>query len=57
MIYWPGTRIPKSNGNVFDWKGSVSVMSDNKSVMSQRNATTKKALENRANLVLKKEKR
>lgn len=57
MIYWPGTRIPKSNGNVFDWKGSVSVMSDNKSVMSQKNATTKKALKNRANLVLKKEKR
>lgn len=57
MIYWPGTKIPKSSGNVFDWKGSVSVMSDNKSVMSQKNATTKKALENRANLVLKKEKR
>lgn len=56
MIYWPGTKIPKSNGNAFDWK-AVSVQSDNKSVMSQKNATTKKALENRANLVLKKEKR
>lgn len=19
-IYWPGTNIPKSNGNAFDWK-------------------------------------
>lgn len=19
-IYWPGTKIPKSNGNAFDWK-------------------------------------
>lgn len=22
--YWPGTRIPKSRGNAFDWKGGYS---------------------------------
>ena len=56
MNYWPGTKIPKSRGNAFDWRG-VSLPSDKKSVISHRNATTKKALENRVNLVLKKEKR
>ena len=56
MIYWPGTKIPKSNGNAFDWRG-VSVLADNKSEMARKNATSKNALKNRADLVLKKEKR
>ena len=21
-IYWPGTKIPKSNGNAFDWRNT-----------------------------------
>lgn len=56
MIYWPGTKIPKSNGNVFDWRG-VSRLSEKQSEIGQRNATTKNALKNRADLVIKKEKR
>lgn len=24
MNYWPGTNIPKSRGNAFDWHGNTS---------------------------------
>jgi hypothetical protein len=23
MIYWPGTKIPKSFGNAFDWRNTA----------------------------------
>ena len=56
MIYWPGSNIIKSNGNAFDWRGKVSVMSDKKSLIAQKNATTEKAKQNRVDIIFAKEK-
>lgn len=56
MIYWPGTKIVKSNGNAFDWRGRVSVLSDKKSLIAQKNATTPNALKNRVDIIFMKEK-
>lgn len=28
MIYWPGTNIPKSKNNAFDWKKDKSIIVD-----------------------------
>ena len=54
--YWPGTQIVKSRGNDFDWRARVSRLSDNKSLISQRNATTQKAKQNRVDIHFAKEK-
>lgn len=56
MIYWPGSRIVKSKGNAFDWRGKVSVLSDKRSEIAQRNATTDKAKQNRVDIIFMKEK-
>lgn len=57
MTYWPGSNITKSKGNAFDWKGKVSVLSDKKSEIGKKNATTEKAKQNRVDIVFMKEKR
>lgn len=42
MNYWPGTSIPKSNGNAFtSWKAKPSVMNDKsvkQSLIGKQNA-------------------
>lgn len=36
--YWPGTNIPKSHGNAFDWKGKQSVIVNQYDVICSNNA-------------------
>ena len=56
MIYWPGTKIVKSKGNAFDWRSRVSTVSDKKSLIGQKNATTERAKQNRSDIYFAKEK-
>lgn len=39
MKYWPGTNIPKSKGNAFDWRSSVSQITNNKSFKNSQAST------------------
>lgn len=32
MNYWPGTKIVKSKGNAFDWRGKESYVASDRSV-------------------------
>jgi hypothetical protein len=46
-IYWPDTKIVKSQGNAFDWRAKTDVITNDKtwkqSTTGTRNATLKKA--------------
>ena len=46
-IYWPDTKIVKSQGNAFDWRAKADVITNDKAwkqgVIGARNATLKKA--------------
>lgn len=39
MNYWPGTNIPKSTGNAFDWRGKVSQIASSHSFRQSQAAT------------------
>jgi hypothetical protein len=45
--YWPDTKIVKSQGNAFDWRAKVTVITDDKNwkqgIVGARNASLKKA--------------
>jgi hypothetical protein len=44
MSYWPGTKIPKSRGNAFDWHGQESLVMRNTeltNINNSRKATTR----------------
>ena len=30
MTFWPGTKIPRSRGNAFDWRGKESIICSDK---------------------------
>lgn len=38
MNYWPGTKIPKSHGNAFDWKSGKSKITQQLDFKSANNA-------------------
>lgn len=38
MTYWPGTNIPKSQGNAFDWQGQSSFVMTNIELVNINNA-------------------
>lgn len=46
-IYWPGTKIVKSQGNAFDWRVKAPVLTDDRSwkqaIVGARNASLNKA--------------
>ena len=39
MKYWPGTNIPKSKGNAFDWRRNVSQITNTKSFKNSQAST------------------
>lgn len=43
MKYWPGTNIPKSKGNAFDWRNSVSKIATSKEFKMSQASTIQMA--------------
>jgi hypothetical protein len=46
-IYWPGTKIVKSQGNAFDWRAKTDAITDDKgwkqAVLAKNKTTLKKS--------------
>ena len=43
MTYWPGTNIPKSTGNAFDWRGKGSAIASTQQFKQSQLATKQMA--------------
>lgn len=43
MNYWPGTKIVKSQGNAFDWRGRTSIVTQDKHLKASNNAKAQMA--------------
>lgn len=43
MNYWPGTKIVKSQGNAFDWRGRTSIVTQDKNLKATNNAKAQAA--------------
>lgn len=43
MQYWPGTNIPKSKGNAFDWRNSASKIVQTKEFRMSQTTTLQMA--------------
>lgn len=39
IIYWPGTKIPKSQGNAFDWRSSASKIASDKEFLASQHSS------------------
>jgi len=42
MTYWPGTKIVKSRGNAFDWRGRQSQLTQDRDLMATNSAHKQK---------------